>query len=173
MTYIELVNTIEGSKQRSASNAGAPVGGTDEVQELSVTGAPTGGTYRLKFAGRLTAALDYDATDAEVQAALEALPNIGEDNVTVADTEGDYPYTITFVADMGKMAQPLIEAVYVELTGGTDPDVEITEDTPGVNATGRGMATGTMLTDSTTGKVYVNTGTPTAPTWTVVGSQTA
>jgi hypothetical protein len=38
----------------------------------------SGGTFRLAFAGETTAVLDYDATAAEVDAALEELHSLNE-----------------------------------------------------------------------------------------------
>ncbi len=49
-------------------------------QKVSLTGAPTGGTFTLTFEGDTTAPIPFDATAAQVQAALEALPNIGTGN---------------------------------------------------------------------------------------------
>ena len=42
-----------------------------------VAGPPTGGTFKLQFGADTTTALPYNATAAEVQAALAALPSIG------------------------------------------------------------------------------------------------
>ena len=42
----------------------------------------------------------------------------------------------------------------------------------GVNGAGAGWAgIGSLCTDSTNGKLYINTGTRASPTWTVVGTQ--
>lgn len=159
------------------TTAGAPVGGTDEVQTLTIGGTPTGGTFTLTFEGFTTAPITWTATDAtlisNIDAALEALPNIGTGNVTVADTtmtSGIGNATITFVAGLGKRAVGLIVAVS-SLTG-TAPTVVVADTTPGVDASARGAPIGATLTDTTNGKLYINTGTPAAPTWTVVGAQT-
>lgn len=48
---------------------------TNEVQEISFSGA-TGGTFRLKHEGEWTQDIAYNATAAQVQDALIALPNI-------------------------------------------------------------------------------------------------
>src|SRR5438105_802680 len=55
--------------------------GVSEIQTLTVTGAPTGGTYMLVYDGQTTAPIVWNATAAQVQAALEALRNIGTGNV--------------------------------------------------------------------------------------------
>jgi hypothetical protein len=159
-------------------NAGAPVAGTDEVQTLTIGGTPSGGTFQLRFQGLVTAAITWSSTNAtliaNIDTALEALGSIGSGGVTVAGgtlTAGIGTVTITFTAQNGKKAVPLLEVADNSLTG-TSPTLGITETTPGVNATRRGAAKGTLLVDETNAKLYINTGTAAAPTWTVAGSQT-
>ena len=53
---------------------------TDEQQTVRVTNA-TGGTFTLTFNGQTTAPLAFNATAAQVDAALEALSNIGANDV--------------------------------------------------------------------------------------------
>src|SRR5687767_1380308 len=48
--------------------------GIDEVEEILVIG--TGGTWTATYSGQTTAAIAYNATPAQVQAALEALSNV-------------------------------------------------------------------------------------------------
>lgn len=158
--------------------AGAPVNGTDEVQTLTIGGTPTGGTFRLEFQGFVTAPISWNATNAtliaNIDAALEALPSIGVGGVTTAVgsmTAGIGTATITFTGNVGKLAVPNI-TVAENLMTGTAPTAAIAETTPGVTATERGAPVGAEYTDTTNAKAYINTGTPTAPTWTVVGTQT-
>lgn len=168
--YIRLTNVLGGAGRRVYQGT-APVDGTDEVQELDITGSPTGGTFKLSFRGATTAAIDFDASAAEVEAALEALSTIGTDGVAVADDGGNLPYTITFGGDLGKRVQPLITVVDSALTGGTDPEVTVTETTPGVDGTLIGHPAGTLYMDTENNELYANTGTANDPTWTVVGTQ--
>ena len=171
MNYIQSSNSsMPGAGRRAYTNAGAPVGGTDAVQTLEVSDA-TGGSYRLSFEGRLSEEIDHDATAAEVQAILEALPNVGEGNVTVVDDEGDYPYTVTFVNALGKRVVGILDPVHINLEG-ESAAVEVSEETAGVNATMRGHGKGTLYVDTETGMAYVNTGTANAPVWTKIGTQT-
>ena len=64
--------------------------GIEDVAEFSNPGnwtvymAATSGTWRLGYAGDLTAPIDVDADGATIQAALEALPGLGVGNVTVS-----------------------------------------------------------------------------------------
>src|SRR3954452_24950663 len=53
---------------------------TDEQQTVRVTNA-TGGTFTLTFNGQTTAPIAYNATGADIDAALEKLSNIGANNI--------------------------------------------------------------------------------------------
>jgi hypothetical protein len=174
------MGVIEGAQSaRPLSNAGAPGAGTDEVQTITIGGTPTGGTFRLSFDGRKTADIAWSATNAtliaNIDAALEALPNIGTGGVVTAVgtmTAGIGTATVTFSGTTtAKKAHPTILVERNDMTG-TAPTVAVAETTPGVDQTGRGAPKGALLVDSTNGKLYINTGTADAPTWTVVGAQT-
>jgi PKD repeat protein/glucose/arabinose dehydrogenase len=56
---------------------------TDEQQTVRVTNA-TGGTFTLTFNGQTTAPLPFNASRDAIDAALEALPNVGADNIQVS-----------------------------------------------------------------------------------------
>src|SRR4051812_18325297 len=103
---------IEGTGAgRMMSNAGAPSAGTNEVQTLTIGGTPTGGTFKLAFDGFTTGDITWTATDAtliaNIDAALEALPNIGTGGVTTAAgtvSSGIGTITITFTGNNAKKA---------------------------------------------------------------------
>ena len=157
--------------------AGAPTQGTNEVQTLTIGGTPTTGTFKLKFDGHTTAPITWSSTNNtlrdNVDAALEALPNVGTGGVTVAVgtmTAGVGTLTITFAGNLVNLAVPTITVANNSLDGsGT---VEVAETTPGVTATMRGAVKGALLIDTTNAKLYINTNTALDPTWTVVGTQT-
>ena len=150
---------------RSIPVEGTPISGTDEVLIATVNGVPTGGTFRLKFQGFITATIAHNASAATVQAALVALNSIGVGGCVVTGGAGG-PWTITFAGDLGKLAiTSLITLADNLLTGGAAPDVTIAESVPGVTATQRGSDTGTTLLDVTNGLFYQNTGTALAPVW--------
>jgi len=158
--------------------AGAPGAGTSEIQTLEFGGTPDGGTFKLAFDGYTTAAITWTTVDntliAAIDAALEALPNIGASGVTVADgtlTSGIGTVTITFGGNLAKMVVPLITVALNSLTG-TVPTIVITESTPGVTANFRGASKGATVQDTTNGVLYINTGTALVPIWTKVGTQT-
>lgn len=107
--------------------SGDPSGltGVNEQQTITLATA-TGGTFILLFNGVESADLDFDATAAEVQAALEAMSNIGAGNASVAGPDGG-PWVITFQSGLGKSDQPLIEVDGTNLTGGLDAGITTTQ----------------------------------------------
>lgn len=90
--------------------------GTDERQAVSLLGSPSGGTFTLTYAGQTTAAIAYNAAAATVQAALEALSNIGGGDVVVS---GSAPiWGIDFAGALAAQDVPLITGDGSNLTGG-------------------------------------------------------
>lgn len=176
MAVISGGHIIEGSLGGYAS-AGAPSAGTDEVQTITIGGTPSGGTFKLRFMGFTTGPITWSSTNNtlrdNVDAALEALPVIGSGGVTTAVgtmTSGVGTLTVTFAGNLGKRAVPTMSVESNDLTG-TDPTVAVEETTPGVDATALNAAKGATLVDTANGILYINTGTPAAPTWTKVGTQ--
>jgi len=115
---ITPARNLRGSAVLSGGTA-AVVFGTAEVQSLVATGAASG-TFKLQFDEGITTALNWNATAAQVQAALRALATIGGTNVTC--TNGPLPntaVTITFSSAMGSGPQRLITATQSTLSGGT------------------------------------------------------
>lgn len=103
----------------------------NEVQTITITGTPTGGTFQLGFKGYLTAALAYNANAAAVQAALEAVTTIGTGGVAVTGGPGPgTPYVATFQNQLGGQALPNLSTV-AAFTGGTSPAIAVAETTPG------------------------------------------
>ena len=167
-----------GARRETRTNAGAPTAGTDEVQTLTIGGTPTGGTFTLVYSGQTTAPITWSNVNATliaaIDAALEALVNIGTGGVTTAVgtmTAGIGTATITFTGTNAKKNVDLITVGTNSLTGSA-PTVAVATTTPGVNASGRGAPIGGQLTDTTSGILYINTGTASVPVWTKVGTQT-
>lgn len=109
-----------------------PVCGSSEVQTVTVTGTPTGGTFTLTYEDQTTAGIAFDAVAADVVTALEALSNIGAGNVT--GTGGPLPgaaVVITFAGDLAGTDVALMTADASGLIGGTDPDVTVSATTEG------------------------------------------
>lgn len=103
----------------------------NEVQTVTITGTPTGGTFSLTYGGATTPALPYNATAAAVQTALRALSSIGSTGVTVTGGPGPgTPYVVTFGGTLGGINVPLIVAVGT-FTGGTTPAIAVVQTTAG------------------------------------------
>lgn len=68
--------SIDGYTQSFVSSQQNP----NVFQKVVLTGSPTGGFFTLTFEGDVTGPIPFDATAAQVQAALEALPDIGPGN---------------------------------------------------------------------------------------------
>lgn len=113
----------------------AGAAGSAEVQTVTITGTPTGGTFTLSYRGQTTAPIAYNAIAATVQTALQALSTIGAGNATVAGGPGPgTPYVVTFA---GTLATGNVRPIFANgggLTGGTNPLVTVTETTPGGSA---------------------------------------
>lgn len=75
--------------------------GANEFQSIIATGG-TAGDFTLTFEGETTAAIAYNATAAQVQAALELLSNIDAGDLAV--TGGPLPETAVVVEFQGKFA---------------------------------------------------------------------
>lgn len=102
-------------------------GKTAEVQLLTITGTPTGGTFTLTLQGQTTAAIAYNATAATVATALNALNGV---NVTVTGSAGG-PYTVTFKEPIGNTAQMTATGSF---TGGSSPAITPTTPTQGAGS---------------------------------------
>jgi hypothetical protein len=136
----------------------------NEVQTVSITGTPTGGTFTLTFDGETTAGIAYNANAATVQAALEALSNVGPNAVTV--TGGPGPGTAWVVTFSGTEYQgsnvPAMTTSGASLTGGTSPASAVAQTTGG----GSGV---TDASDLLTGFLYMPVAVPEGATE-VIGS---
>lgn len=80
-------------------NAQGPL--IDNLQTVTITGSPTGGTFTLTYKSQTTAAIAFNAAASAVQTALLALTSIGAGNASVTGGAGG-PYTVSFI---GTLAQ--------------------------------------------------------------------
>lgn len=109
---------------------------TADVQTITITGSPTGGTYTLSFGGQTTSALAFNANAAAIQAALQALSTIGSGKVAVTGT-GPFLATFSLYGLQGAITAT------GSLTGGTSPAVAVvhtTKGTPTLGSTSRAGA---------------------------------
>lgn len=100
----------------------------NEQQRVAFSSGATGGTFTLTYSGQTTSALDWDSTAAEVDAALEALSNIGAGDVSVSGSTGG-PWTITFTSALAAATQPLLTGSGASLTGDGTQDLTVTSVT--------------------------------------------
>lgn len=84
---------------------------TNEIQKIYVEGRPTGGTFTLQLGDEITGPIDYNASSADIKAALEALAQVAFNDVKV--TRG----------------QKVNEVQYIDVVGGaTDGTFTLTFD---------------------------------------------
>ena len=117
-----------GNWQKQGNNGTSP---TAQSQEVAISGTPTGGTFRLVDEdGNETANIAYNATAAEVQAALRALPRSSGGYTA---TGGQLPGTAVKVATAGGLlaVKRTLKVGTEALTGGTSPKVTVTQTTEG------------------------------------------
>lgn len=134
--------------------------GVAAVQTLTITGTPTGGTFRLSFKGIKTAPIAHNAAAAAVQAALEAIISVGTGNVT--GSGGALPGTpvvLTFAGALATGPQPLIvfETADNLFTGGTTPTGSVANTTIGISAGALKAFNGAVIPNPTTGPAVVTT----------------
>jgi YD repeat-containing protein len=89
----------------------------DAVQDVSLIGSPSGGTFTLTFGGYTTTGIAYNATPATVEDDLEALTSIGIGNVVVTEALGG-GWEVRFTGDMAGSYQDPITADGADLDGG-------------------------------------------------------
>lgn len=104
-------------------------GGASEVQSVTISGNPTGGTFTLTWNGHTTAAIDWNATAATVQTALEALGSIQPGNVAVSGGPGpQLPWYVTYQGALAGIDVAALTSTS-SLTGGSSPAIAIATST--------------------------------------------
>lgn len=103
----------------------------NEVQTVTITGTPTGGTFSLTFSGQTASAIPYNSIASAVQTALLGLSNLDTGDVVVTGGPGPgTPYVITFGNTYTHTDVPAMTAAG-SFTGGTSPAIAVTTTTPG------------------------------------------
>jgi hypothetical protein len=146
MAETNVVGPIKGIYY-SEESAGLPTVGSSmswgttatEVQTITISGTPTGGTLKLTYQGRAgvatseeTTALTYDDVFGDVDSALEALTSIGAGDVVVSG--GAWPgaaMTVTFATLLVSHSIYPIKPTTIALTGGTNVGVTVARTTKG------------------------------------------
>lgn len=107
----------------------APLTAVNAVQ--SVTVAATGGGFTLAFKGEACGEIPFNATAAEVQAALEGIPGLGAGQVAVSGQPGG-PWSVEFTGARAGQAVPELSANSGNLTG-PEPGAVVATTTPGIS----------------------------------------
>lgn len=115
----------------TATGLYGPYAVSDEVQTITQGGSGLT-SYTLTYSGQTTASIAQAATAAQVQAALEALSNIGVGDVTVTGSPGG-PYTVVFG---GTLADTNVAQMTSTPTGGTGTVTIATTTAGGAEGTG-------------------------------------
>lgn len=132
----------------TATKLGGPYDGTSEEIQTLTEGGSGLTSFTITFGGQTTAAIDDDATAADVQTALEALSTIGAGNVVV--TGGPLatgPFSVKFV---GALANTNVAAMTTTPTGGTGTVVVATTTAGGTaidSPAGLGKSVGHLRND--------------------------
>lgn len=126
-----------------------------EIQTLTITGSPTGGTFTITFVtgstSSTTAAINRNATAADVETALnliQSIKNVGGVTCSGGPLPGS-AVTITFVRPGNRNQMTTTDT----LSGGTAPASAITTATDGTPVTGQ------LIFDETTLTLDVHNGT--------------
>lgn len=100
-----------------------------QVQTVAIGGTLTGGHWHITFDGQTTGNIAHNANAAAIQAALEALANVGSGNVIVAGAITSF--TITFVEALTG-DNPLVTVDTSALTTSDAITSSVTDTTPGI-----------------------------------------
>lgn len=95
-----------------------------QVQTITLAGSPTGGTFTLASGANTTSALPYNATAAQIQAALEALASIGVGNVAASGTLAA-GVQVAFIGTKQGQALAALTVNDTGLTGGSTPEITV------------------------------------------------
>lgn len=117
--------------------------GVSEQQTVTITGTPTGGTFRLTFNGQQTGTIAFNAPSSAVQTALQALSTIGSGNATVTGGPGPgTAYVVTFTGTLA-MTNVSVMTAASSFTGGSSPTTTVTVSVEGVSASPASVVTTT------------------------------
>ena len=106
---------------------------TSDLQTLSISGSPTGGTFTLSFGGNTTAAIPFNAAAGQVEVALKALASIGAGNMVCGGGPlPGTPVTCTFNGTLYGTPQNAITIGANSLTGGSTPTPSVAHTTVGL-----------------------------------------
>ena len=119
--------------------AAAPLGlqiGNNEIQKITITGTPTGGSFTVTYGGVTSAAIAWNATADLIRQRLEAMSSIGAGNVKVWGGQlPTYEVYIEFIGDLG-LTNVAAMTTTDSLTGGSSPATAVATLIAGVAGDG-------------------------------------
>lgn len=92
-----------------------------EIQQLNISAE--GGTFYFQYQGAITVDLDFDASNTEIKAALEAIIQIGPGNITLSGGPLPLPVDIQFINQLSN--RDVDELVPVGSLTGSDQSISI------------------------------------------------
>ena len=136
MSFPTVVTSSPLDSETSGTNASVSItypGTLNDIQTISTTGIPTGGTFTVLFGGQTSGTIAYNASAATLQTALNAMSSIGASGVTCyGGPLTTAPIVIVFTGTgLSSLLQPLITLGTNSLTGGTNPSVSLSHTLPG------------------------------------------
>lgn len=133
-TYADLEGDAQDRCQVAVYREPDTAGFTNERQRVTLSGSPTGGTFKLAHQRFETAALAWNCAAGALQTALENLPNLEPGDVAV--TGGPLPgsgLVVNFVGAADRAVQPKLQVTANALTGGTSPAPAVEETRVGAD----------------------------------------
>ena len=97
----------------------------NETQSLTLSGTPTGGTFRLTFQGQTTSPIPFNASASTIQAALIALSSIDSEDVVAYGDSLATGITVYFRKNFEFKDVGQLTADSSGLTGGTSPTLAV------------------------------------------------
>jgi hypothetical protein len=94
---------------------------SDECETITIVGSPVGGHFTLSFGGEATGPIYWNATPADIVAALEGLSSVGKGNV--ANISASFPSVagtvVAFIGGLAAARQELLGANFTDSNGDT------------------------------------------------------
>jgi hypothetical protein len=97
--------------------------GANEVQSVSLSPVPAGGSFTLSFAGSTTGSLNFNASAAQIDSALESLPGLGAGTVNI--TGSGTSFAVEFVGARARKNVPMLGVNASGLSRGLPIDVTV------------------------------------------------
>ena len=117
----------------------------DAVQTVSILGSPNGGTWRVQVMGNWSADMPFNASVAQVQAAITGTAGVGAGNAVVVAGPNPLSYRVTFTKALGSQIIPLVVGDASKLTGLINSTFNVTAINTVYGSTARRAPTGVVI----------------------------